>query len=144
MNTGKYEWKCPREGCKKFIVAYTEGGLRALAEEHIYQHMREDRLASDSPAVKSTVLFRPPDYNTLRLAAADIGFLKTRGVALDDKIVLDPSIKNRPTNESLKQSLWVQILDRAWGNPGEENDRGQSSEQFDEQFDEQSGEQSSK
>lgn len=118
MNAPNYEWKCPREGCKKFIVAYTEGGLRTLSEEHIYQHMREDRERGE--ITKSIILFRPPDYDILQVTATDIGFLKARGIALDDKIVIDRSIIPQPSKTELRQSAWAKILDRALG-IGEKN-----------------------
>lgn len=113
MNLGSYPWNCPRDGCKKFIMAYTEGGLRSLVEEHMAQHTREDRQqVQQSTAI---ALFRPPvDYNTLKVTSRDLGFLKTRGIKIDEKIELDLSIEPKPTKEELPVRIWAEVLERAW------------------------------
>jgi len=110
-NPPKLEWTCPRLGCKKYILAYTQNGLNLFIEEHLSQHRQEDRERGET--VAAIVKFRPPDYDTLRVTAIDIGFLKTRGIAIDDKIVFDPTIIPKLSKNELSQSRWSEILDRA-------------------------------
>jgi hypothetical protein len=87
--------------------------MRALAEEHLAQHAREDR--EENLRKTAITLYRPlKDYNTLNVTARDIGFLKTRGVSLDDKIELDLSIEPRPSTNFLSRRLWTEILEAAW------------------------------
>ena len=83
----KFEWSCPRLGCKKQIIAYTERGMNLLAEEHIYQHTKEDHANNVKPKTDSIQVYKPKDYDTLRLTRDDIDFLKTRMIAIDDKMV---------------------------------------------------------
>lgn len=124
----KFEWSCPRLGCKKYIVSYTERGMRLLSEEHILQHMREDRESptlgqitqkiNEEVKAKSDALaiVEEKDYNILKLTAVDIGFLKTRLIKIDDQIEYDPAQDPRPTNDELNQWLWRRILDKVWDN----------------------------
>lgn len=77
------------------------------------QHRQEDRDRGNVAA--AIVKFNPPDYNTLKVTAADIGFLKTRGIKIDDHIKIDRTAIPKPSKEELSQSLWAKILDRAWG-----------------------------
>jgi hypothetical protein len=83
----KFEWHCPRLGCKKQIVAYTKRGMELLADEHIYQHTKEDHANNLKPKINETQAYKSKDYDTLRLTRADIDFLKTRMIAIDDKII---------------------------------------------------------
>jgi hypothetical protein len=113
MDLGMHEWNCPRPGCKKFIAAYTEGGIRALSEEHIDQHIREDHEAQKR-AVALEYVGPRKNYNILNVTLTDIGFLKTRGVAIDSGVELDLSIEPKPTTEELPQRKWAAALGRAW------------------------------
>src|ERR1700693_1794569 len=97
-----FTWHCPRLGCKKFIMAYTEAGLRSFSEDHIEQHIREDRENNVQTAAIS--LFRgPKNYNVLNLTGQDIAFLKTRGVAIDDKVQYDPCLEEKPVSDTVAE-----------------------------------------
>lgn len=82
------------------------------------QHTREDR--ENNVQTMAISLFRGPrDYNVLKLTGQDIAFLKTRGIAVDDKIQYDPCIEDRPVSDSLAEkelsrSAWAKILNRVW------------------------------
>lgn len=94
MSEEMFEWTCPRVGCKRQILAYTERGLRSISEMHIDQHIREDRdkLKDQNPEPKQETAiekYKPRDYDTLRITRADANFLKTRYIAIDDKIVIE-------------------------------------------------------
>jgi hypothetical protein len=81
----KYTWECPRVGCKKFILSYTEHGLQIFVEQHKSDHAREDREQRENiGAVLDKRI--PPDYNILKLTRKDIEFLKTRSIAVDENI----------------------------------------------------------
>jgi hypothetical protein len=76
----KHNWKCPREGCRKEITAWTEGGLRALKEPHVKEHESQDR--ENMILFQRAILEGPPrDYNKWELTVADKAFLRTRGVS---------------------------------------------------------------
>jgi len=79
-------WKCPRENCDFSFTAVTEIGVRALSERHLKSH------GPEPPPKPKT----PEEYEILKINRVDIGFLKTRGIKLDDKIVLDPNQKYNP------------------------------------------------
>lgn len=104
-----YEWNCLRPGCKKFIMAYTQQGLHLLTEEHMYQHDREDRESRRNKAIEYTGPKK--DYNILKMTLQDIGFLKTRGIKLDDQIEIDLSLDSKPTSDKLSPKIWAKILD---------------------------------
>lgn len=90
MTDQKFEWKCPRLGCTKEILAFTQRGMNLLAEEHIYKHMREDREKAAQPNPEAAIeVYKPKDYDTLRVTKSDIGFLRTRGIQIDDNIVIE-------------------------------------------------------
>lgn len=94
MTEQKFEWKCPRQHCVKEIIAYTERGMRLLAEEHIYKHIREDRekaanMLEGKQEQTAMTIYEPKDYDILKLTRSDIGFLRTRGIAIDDNIVIE-------------------------------------------------------
>jgi hypothetical protein len=115
MNLGEHTWSCSHPGCKKFIMAYTEGGLRALTDEHVAQHVREDRENQHIRDQAIEYIGPRRNHNILELTLADIGFLKTRGIALDDKIELDLAHDPKPSSSiGLGQRQWARILDRAW------------------------------
>ena len=113
MDLGMHEWSCPRPGCKKFIAAYTDSGLRALSEEHMEQHLREDREAQKR-AVALEYIGPKKNYDVLNLTLVDIGFLKTRGIAIDDGVELDLSIEPKPTTGEFPQRKWAAVLEKAW------------------------------
>lgn len=112
----KYSWTCSRPGCKKTILAYTEGGRRAFSEDHMAQHVREDRQLGQQATAISLFRGTPKNYNILILSASDIAFLRTRLITIDDNIECDWSAEPKPTNDELKQGEWKEILRRAWKN----------------------------
>lgn len=89
MNEQKFEWLCPVKGCKKQITAWTDLGMRLLAEEHLYQHKREEREEARQEPPTTMQVYKPKNYDILLLTKTDIEFLKTRGIAVDENIVLD-------------------------------------------------------
>jgi hypothetical protein len=106
----RYEWKCPRSGCKKFIMAYTEGGLQTLREMHLNDHVKEDRAATArfQEALKKT----SRDYNKLILTWEDINFLTTRGIRIDEQIEYDPTLERHVCFEERQPKNWFKILER--------------------------------
>jgi hypothetical protein len=115
MNLNDHTWNCPRIGCKKFVMAYTETGLRALTDEHIAQHIREDREIQQARNMAIEYIGPRRDYDVLSLSQADVCFLKTRGIAIDDKIEIDYAYEPKPSgNSELGQGLWAKTLNRAW------------------------------
>jgi hypothetical protein len=91
----RYEWSCPRQECNKPISAFTEAGMKALRDQHIAQHMRQDRevqikkveevKALPEAKPELPVVFVERDYDILLMTRADLAFLKTRGVKVDDE-----------------------------------------------------------
>jgi hypothetical protein len=95
-------------------MAYTEGGLRALTDEHVQQHIREDRESQQTRDQAIEYIGPRRDYDVLILSPSDLCFLKTRGIAVDDKIEIDYAYEPKPSgNSELGQKLWAKILDRA-------------------------------
>jgi hypothetical protein len=118
-----FEWTCQRIGCKKFIGTYTERGLNLLVEDHMSQHQREDT----ERGVMSTAMavFVRKDYNVLRLTPVDMGFLKTRGIKIDDETEVDLVSTPKPSKTELGQRLWARILHNSWELiPPKENKNG--------------------
>lgn len=90
----RFEWVCPRQECRKYIGAYTDQGMRSLRDQHIAQHMREDRAVEIQniqpkalPEAKPELPFviKERDYNILLMSKSDLAFLKTRGIKVDDE-----------------------------------------------------------
>jgi hypothetical protein len=106
----QHRWSCHR--CRKYIVAFTAGGLAVLADEHMEQHRREDK--ERGQMTMAMAVFRPKNYDVLSLTPEDFGFLKTRGIALDDKIEVDLTSERSPSEGELDQATWADILRRAW------------------------------
>lgn len=117
-----YEWTCPRAGCKRVINAFSERGMKLLAEEHINQHMREDREMATvtkvvpAPTTKLDALsvLKNKNYDILELTPVDIGFLKTRGIKTDG-IEIDLVSEYKNSKSELNQKRWGEILDAAMG-----------------------------
>jgi hypothetical protein len=120
--------------------------MRLLSQEHILQHMREDRKAAEQTMLQERMatlhgvtaksmqggqlshaieVIYPKDYDTLKLTLVDRGFLKTRGVLVDGKIELDSS-DPRPSKDkdSLGQGAWYRILCDAWPYVPPKDDNG--------------------
>jgi hypothetical protein len=111
----QFKWDCTRLACKKFIAAYTESGMKMLIEEHLAQHRREDMEQGMLSA--SVSLFRGPrNHNVLRVTPTDMGFLKTRGIKIDDQMEVDLVSEPKPSKDELAlgQRLWARILHSAW------------------------------
>jgi hypothetical protein len=132
-------WTCPRVDCQKTVRAYSQIALTVLIDAHIRVHTREDdklkrifqhnaldrvsKLAEPKPEpvvpMAIQMIEQPKDYNVLKLSLTDIGFLKTRGIALDDKIELDLVTEYREAKTELDQVRWSRILNSAWSlDPG--------------------------
>lgn len=92
--------------------------MRALSEEHMEQHYREDR--EKNRLSMQEFAGRPPkNYDVLIMSTQDIAFLKTRGVKIDAGIEHDSCIEYNPVSEKeqhleLPRSIWRKILERAW------------------------------
>lgn len=146
MENEKYNWSCPRPDCRRTIVTFTEGGMRLLSQEHILQHMREDRKAAEQTMLQERTatlhgvtaksmqgsqlthaieVIYPKNYDVLKLTTVDRGFLKTRGVLVDGKIELDLSDpKPSKDKDSLGQGAWYRILCDAWPYVPPKDDNG--------------------
>jgi hypothetical protein len=106
----RFRWKCPRTGCKTEIVSWTETGLARLKEPHLDEHYQDDK---ETLAVFQSKLLSQPirDYNKLRLTWADVTFLWTRGIAVDETDY-DKSAKAAPNAEVDRNQIeWGKILD---------------------------------
>lgn len=94
-------------------MSYTETGMYKFKEEHMLQHSREDKeiLQAATEAIEYASPGR--NYNNLQLTLIDMGFLKTRGIALDDQVELDLN-DPKPSKTELHQGQWSRILNSAW------------------------------
>ena len=79
----KYKWKCPRLGCKKEFMTYTEGALQSLINIHERDHANEtaDNIKKYEELKK---ILPPRNPNKLVLNPLDITFLKTRHIKIDE------------------------------------------------------------
>lgn len=85
MENQPFEYECPI--CKKKIVAWTQRALRDITEDHEYRHRRETgefHNAVTEPGT-SIIVYEERNYDILPLTAADIGFLKTRHIKVDEQ-----------------------------------------------------------
>lgn len=78
----KFVWRCPRAGCDREIHSYTESSLDALANIHRRMHV-EETIQNIRTFEEAKALAPPKDYNKLVINRTDLGFLKTRGILLD-------------------------------------------------------------
>jgi hypothetical protein len=112
----KFFWTCPRNGCKYSTASWTAAGLNIQREFHDDFHYKEDR---DRLAAFREELVRAPkapvDYDRLHVNWADICFLITRGIAIDEDVIFEPSMKYEVNHEqNIKQTLWKRILEKVW------------------------------
>lgn len=108
----QFTWSCPYDGCKKYIATWTENGMRILREKHLTAHRKQDK--ADGTLAGALAKLRQKDLNKLDVTLIDIGFLKTRGIKIDENIILDFSIEERPSKTELSQRQWAEILERIW------------------------------
>jgi hypothetical protein len=114
-----YRWKCPYSLCKYEILSYTEDSFDKRRSEHLEEHLkklreereeRERRLSMHLPIEPDPV---ETDLDVLTINRGDLNFLKSRQIALDDKIEIDLSLPHAPEwGEEVKN--WSRILERAW------------------------------
>lgn len=93
---------------------YTEGGMRTHSEMHMEQHYKDDRklLIAFQNALNAP---RFPASQQLHINWADIGFLKTRGIQIDEDIIYEPSLKYEMNEEKgIKENTWKRILEKIW------------------------------
>jgi hypothetical protein len=114
----RFFWRCPRVGCKSNIneiAAWTVNGLNIQKEEHLKKHLNEDREALHN--FDQRLLQGPPrDHNKLHLTWADVVFLWSRGVFVDE-VDYDKTAKDsKPAGEGMTPGEWARILERAWPN----------------------------
>lgn len=90
--TQPFSWVCPRLGCRKIVRAWHEKSFQEEKNYHLDQHWVIDKQTSDDAIAKikeAVYNFKPlpPEaYNKLILPWADIAFLMSRGVRIDDHI----------------------------------------------------------
>ncbi len=88
----KFEWKCPRAECERNppIFSYSKDGLQALVNVHNMEHefTRRRHIKEFDEALAKAKVEKPKDYNKLPINVIDIGFLKTRGIKVDDDMEL--------------------------------------------------------
>ena len=104
-----HTWSCPYDGCKKYIACWSATGLNYLREEHVSKHRQQEK--ADSTLVAALARLRERNPNKLPVSLTDIGFLKTRGIKLDDDIELDFSVDDKPSKTELSQKTWAKILE---------------------------------
>lgn len=121
MEQQPFEWTCKRNNCKRFIMAWTEKGLQLEIDRHLDQHRRDD-IQAGNHSVALTV-YKRSNYETLLVNATDAGFLRTRGIKLDDSIIIDETLGYQVSDTELSLSRWAKILDAAW-EESEEEDAG--------------------
>lgn len=91
MALNRFQWRCPRAECKgkEPIYSYTEMSLDSLIRihemEHEFERVRNIRKFDEAKRTQE----KPKDYNCLKITVIDIGFLKTRGVKIDDDMELE-------------------------------------------------------
>jgi hypothetical protein len=106
----RYEWTCPRLGCKKYIMTYTENSFEILRDMHLDKHAREDR--EEMVKFQETLKRIPRDHDKLILTWEDINFLTTRGIRIDEQIEYDPTLKRHVCFEEKQPKNWSKILER--------------------------------
>jgi hypothetical protein len=82
----RYEHVCL--ACGEVIYSYSPVGRDTLVRIHDMDHEKErirNMVAFDEAFKKKP----PKNYNALKVSRFDAGFLKTRGIKLDDEIEID-------------------------------------------------------
>lgn len=108
-----YRWKCTHEGCRREIVSWSEVGLVRLRDMHTEDHEAEDKVIREEREKRFKVLSTHRTYNYLELSWADINFLKTRGIAIDENVNYNKYMKHDPCYDTERKD-WRQVLERAW------------------------------
>lgn len=89
MPLKRFIWTCPIKGCPDpELGSYSELALATMVRNHTTSHnLQEIRrvLEYDIAQKKAEV---QKDLNKLEITVIDIGFLKTRGIAIDDDMEL--------------------------------------------------------
>lgn len=91
----RFEWTCPRTGCRKYILSWTDSGLQKLKGFHLDQHFKEDiqtaedRLASAQRKFEATPPKTVEQLTKLHLTFQDVCFLKTRYIKIDENIEVE-------------------------------------------------------
>jgi hypothetical protein len=85
----KFAYTCHRAGCKNpDFYSYSQPGLDVLIRCHEIDHAAEQR--RNMQAFDEALRVGPKrNYNTLVINLTDMGFLKTRGIQVDDTMEID-------------------------------------------------------
>jgi hypothetical protein len=83
-----YEWKCPHPDCKYVVTAYGSSSFEVLKELHLDKHVREaqkllENFEKNRPEFEKT-LTTTKNYDKFELTEFDKGFLKTRGIKVEE------------------------------------------------------------
>lgn len=106
----KFKWKCPHDGCDAYVQCHTETYLKIAKEEHSAWHKKEEKAKSTLAAALADLRNRPADR--LSLTLTDIGFLKTRGIKIDDDMDIDLVERKPNYDRDIDQVTWKEILNR--------------------------------
>lgn len=79
----KFYWNCPRLGCKREIVAYSQSTVNNLREIHEAEHQEEVKKNIENYE-RSKALAPLRDYNKLKITRFDRDFLRTRFIKIDE------------------------------------------------------------
>jgi hypothetical protein len=90
-----FEWSCPRQGCRKYILSWTQTGLDKSKQYHLEQHFKEDMQSARDRLDSAQKKFenQPPktsnDYQKMNLTFQDVCFLKTRHISIDEDMEIE-------------------------------------------------------
>jgi len=120
-----YRWKCPYPTCKYEILSYTEDSFNHRRSEHLEEHLkklREERLERERRLALHLPVEPDPEvkknFDVLIVNRADLNFLKSRQIAVDENIQFDVNEPHTPQwGEEVKN--WKRILERAWNSKTE-------------------------
>lgn len=87
----RYEWNCPRQGCKKYILSWTERGLEMARNTHLEMHWQQDkeRLAESIANFEKRGPLPQSHYDKLVLTLYDMNILEAYRIRIDGDCVIE-------------------------------------------------------
>ena len=90
-NQQRFEWSCPRQGCRKYILSWTARGLELARNTHLEMHWQQDkeRLAESIANFEKRGPLPQERYNKLILSEHDINMFETHHIKIDEDCVIE-------------------------------------------------------
>ena len=87
----RFEWNCPRKGCRKYILAWTQRSLEMSRDTHREMHWQQDKekLAESISNFEKRGPLAQECYNKLILSLHDINMFEAHHIAIDADCIIE-------------------------------------------------------